>query len=135
MALWHERDISHSSAERVILPDATGLASYATRRLSGVLKGLVVFPERMLHNLNDLGGLVFSQRVLHLLIDDKGLSREAAYAVVQRNALQSWETGEGLRDLLRADAENPLSDTELDEAFNLEWYLREVDAIYGRFGL
>ena len=135
VALWHERDISHSSAERVILPDATGLASYATRRLSGVLKGLVVFPERMLHNLNDLGGLVFSQRVLHLLIDDKGLSREAAYAVVQRNALQSWETGEGLRDLLRADAENPLSDTELDEAFNLEWYLREVDAIYGRFGL
>ncbi|WP_420596227.1 adenylosuccinate lyase [Deinococcus sp.] len=135
VALWHERDISHSSAERVILPDATGLASYATRRLSGVLKGLVVFPERMLHNLNDLGGLVFSQRVLHLLIDEKGMAREAAYAIVQRNALQSWKTGEGLRDLLQADAENPLSDTELDEAFNLDWYLREVDAIYGRFGL
>ena len=71
--LWHERDISHSSAERVILPDATGLASYAARRLTGVLRDLVVFPERMLKNLNDLGGLVFSQRVLHLLIDDKQL--------------------------------------------------------------
>ena len=135
VALWHERDISHSSAERVILPDATGLASYATRRLSGVLRDLVVFPDRMLKNLNDLGGLVFSQRVLHLLIDKKGLSREAAYAIVQRNALQSWETGEGLRELLSADPENPLNDADLDEAFNLEWYLREVDAIYRRFGL
>ena len=85
--LWHERDISHSSAERVILPDATQAASYAARRLTGVLRNLVVFPERMLKNMNDLGGLVFSQRVLHLLIDDKGMAREAAYAVVQRNAL------------------------------------------------
>ncbi|WP_161881122.1 adenylosuccinate lyase [Deinococcus alpinitundrae] len=133
--LWHERDISHSSAERVILPDATGLASYAARRLMGVLEGLVVFPERMLHNLNDLGGLVFSQRVLHLLIDDKQLSREAAYEIVQRNALRSWETGEGLRELLAADPANPLSDTELGEAFDLAWYLREVDHIYRRFGL
>ncbi|TSA86464.1 adenylosuccinate lyase [Deinococcus detaillensis] len=135
VALWHERDISHSSAERVILPDATGLASYATRRLTGVLRDLAVFPERMLKNLNDLGGLVFSQRVLHLLIDEKGLGREAAYSIVQRNALQSWESGEGLRDLLKADPENPLNDADLDEAFKLEWYLREVDAIYGRFGL
>ena len=135
VALWHERDISHSSAERVILPDATSLASYATRRLSGVLSGLVVFPERMLKNLNDLGGLVFSQRVLHLLIDEKGLAREAAYAIVQRNALQSWETGEGLRELLRADPENPLSQADLNEAFKLDWYLREVDTIYQRFGL
>ncbi|GAA4017168.1 adenylosuccinate lyase [Deinococcus rubellus] len=133
--LWHERDISHSSAERVILPDATALASYATRRLAGVLEDLVVFPDRMLKNLNDLGGLVFSQRVLHLLIDDKQLSREAAYEIVQRSALRSWETGEGLRELLAADPENPLSDQELGEAFDLAWYLREVDHIYGRFGL
>jgi adenylosuccinate lyase len=135
VALWHERDISHSSAERVILPDATQAASYAARRLTGVLKNLVVFPERMLKNLNDLGGLVFSQRVLHLLIDDKGMGREAAYAVVQRNALQSWETGEGLRELLKRAPENPLNDHDLDEAFDLGWYLRQVDAIYARFGL
>ncbi|KQR41007.1 adenylosuccinate lyase [Deinococcus sp. Leaf326] len=135
VALWHERDISHSSAERVILPDATAAASYATRRLTGVLRDLVVFPERMLRNLNDLGGLVFSQRVLHALIDEKGMSREAAYGLVQRSALQSWESGEGLRELLKADPENPLSDTELDAAFDLAWYLRHVDDIYARFGL
>ncbi|ULH15661.1 adenylosuccinate lyase [Deinococcus sp. KNUC1210] len=133
--LWHERDISHSSAERVILPDATQAASYAARRLTGVLRNLVVFPERMLKNMNDLGGLVFSQRVLHLLIDDKGMAREAAYAVVQRNALQSWETGEGLRELLSRDPENPLDDSDLDRAFDLQWYLREVDHIFARFGL
>ncbi|PNY80415.1 adenylosuccinate lyase [Deinococcus koreensis] len=135
VALWHERDISHSSAERVILPDATSAASYATRRLTGVLRDLVVFPERMLRNLNDLGGLVFSQRVLHALIDEQGMSREAAYALVQRSALKSWETGEGLRDLLRADPENPLDDAHLDAAFDLQWYLRHVDDIYRRFGL
>ena len=78
---------------------------------------------------------MFSQRVLHLLIDEKGLAREAAYAIVQRNALQSWETGEGLRELLRADPENPLSQADLNEAFKLDWYLREVDTIYQRFGL
>ncbi|MHA0041280.1 adenylosuccinate lyase [Deinococcus sp. PEB2-63] len=133
--LWHERDISHSSAERVILPDATAATSYATRRLTGVLRDLVVFPERMLHNLNDLGGLVYSQRVLHALIDEKGMTREDAYTLVQRNALRSWETGEGLRDLLKADADSPLSDAELDAAFDLGWYLRHVDDIYARFGM
>ena len=135
VALWHERDISHSSAERVILPDATAAASYAARRLNGVLRDLVVFPERMLKNLNDLGGLVFSQRVLHALIDEKGMSREAAYDLVQRHALKSWETGEGLRDLIAADPANPLSPEELGAAFNLDWYLRHVDRIYARFGL
>ena len=135
VALWHERDISHSSAERVILPDSTSAASYALRRLSGVLEGLVVFPERMLKNLNDLGGLVFSQRVLHALIDEKGMMREDAYTIVQRSALKSWETGEGLRDLLAADPENPLTAEELDAAFDLAWYLRHMDDIYARFGL
>lgn len=135
VALWHERDISHSSAERVILPDATTAASYAARRLAGVLEGLVVFPERMLANLEGLGGLVFSQRVLHILIDDKGMGREDAYAIVQRNALKSWESGEGLRELLQADPENPLGEADLNRAFDLDWYLREVDNIYSRFGL
>lgn len=135
VALWHERDISHSSAERIILPDSTAATSYALRRLTGVLENLVVFPERMLKNLNDLGGLVFSQRVLHALIDDKGMLREDAYGIVQRNALKSWETGEGLHDLLAADPENPLSSEDLDAAFDLQWYLRHVDDIYARFGL
>lgn len=135
VALWHERDISHSSAERVILPDSTAAASYALRRLSGVIENLVVFPETMMNNLNNLGGLVFSQRVLHALIDDKGMSREEAYGVVQRNALQSWESGQNLRELLEADSENPLNAAELDAAFDLQWYLRHIDAIYARFGL
>ena len=133
--LWHERDISHSSAERVILPDATQAASYAARRLTGVLRGLVVFPERMLANLNALGGLVYSQAVLHLLIDEKGMAREVAYALVQRHALHSWESGEGLRALLEGDPENPLNAADLDRAFDLGWYLRQVDHIYARFGL
>ena len=89
----------------------------------------------MLKNLNDLGGLVYSQRVLHLLIDERGMSREAAYALVQRHALTSWESGEGLRTLLSGDPENPLSEGDLDRAFDLGWYLREVDTIYARFGL
>lgn len=134
MTLWHERDISHSSAERVILPDTTAAATFATRRLTRILKDLVVFPERMLYNMNALGGLIFSQRVLHKLIDT-GMLRETAYAIVQRNSLESWETGVPLRELLEKDPEMPLSQEQLDAAFNLDWYLREVDAIYARFGL
>ncbi|MBS3967101.1 MAG: adenylosuccinate lyase [Truepera sp.] len=134
VALWHERDISHSSVERVILPDTTALASYATRRLTGVIEGLVVYPEAMRQNLDTLHGLVYSQRVLHKLIN-KELTREAAYELVQRCSLTAWETGEHLKTLVRSDAENLLSDTELDEAFDPAWYLRFVDEIYARFGL
>ncbi|MBB6097027.1 adenylosuccinate lyase [Deinobacterium chartae] len=134
VALWHERDISHSSAERVILPDTTIAAVFSARRLRGVLANLVVFEDRMRTNLNALGGLVFSQRVLHQLIDH-GMLREAAYEVVQRNSLASWESGTPLRQLLEADPEMPLSASELDAAFDLEWYLRQVDRIYARFGL
>jgi adenylosuccinate lyase len=134
VALWHERDISHSSVERVILPDSTTLASYATRRLSHILKNLVVFPERMLANIDGLGGLVYSQRVLGLLLDH-GLMREAAYEIVQRNALRAWESSTSFRELLEQDAENPLKGARLDAAFDLQWYLRQVDTIYARFGL
>ena len=134
VALWHERDISHSSVERVILPDSTTLASYATRRMTRVVTELVVFPERMAANLDALGGLVYSQRVLHLLIE-AGLSREAAYEVVQRSSLRSWEGGQHLRDLLAADPECTLSAEELAAAFDPGWYLRCVDDIYRRFGL
>ena len=134
VALWHERDISHSSVERVILPDTTALASYATRRLTGVVANLVVYPETMQKNLDALHGLVYSQRVLHLLID-KGLTREAAYDIVQRNSLQSWETQTPLKDLLHADLDSPLTEDELAMAFDVNWYLRYVDAVYERFGL
>lgn len=134
VALWHERDISHSSVERVILPDSTTLASYATRRLTRVLEELVVYPERMRHNLEALYGLIYSQRLLHLLID-KGLMREQAYAIVQRASLRAWERGEQLQELIAADPENPLSAAELKAAFDPSWYLRYVDEIYRRFGL
>ncbi len=134
VALWHERDISHSSVERVILPDTTALASYATRRLTRVVSNLVVYPETMLKNLDALHGLVYSQRVLHLLIE-KGLMREAAYDVVQRNSLKSWETQTPLKTLLHADPDSPLTEDELTAAFDVSWYLRYIDAVYERFDL
>jgi adenylosuccinate lyase len=134
VALWHERDISHSSVERITLPDATTLASYATRRLRGVLVDLIVRPDRMLANLDALHGLVFSQRVLHALID-RGLAREAAYEIVQRASLAAWDRGAHLRDLLAADPDCPLTEVELADAFDPAWYYRHVDASYARMGL
>ncbi len=134
VALWHERDISHSSVERVVLPDATTLASYALRRLRRVLDDLVVYPERMAANVDVLRGLVFSQRVLHALIDS-GLAREEAYDVVQSASLRSLETGEHLRDLVAADPRCRLDTAQLDAAFDAGWYLRHVDEVFARFGL
>ena len=134
VALWHERDISHSSVERVILPDTTTLASYTARRLTRVVENLVVYPDAMQRNLDALRGLVYSQRALHVLID-KGMMREAAYELVQRNSLKSWEDEVPLHDLLHADPESPLTEDELGEVFDPAWYLRHVDDIYARFGL
>jgi adenylosuccinate lyase len=134
VALWHERDISHSSVERVVLPDATTVASYGVRRLTRVLRDLVVWPERMQANLDALHGLVYSQRVLHALIDE-GLSREAAYEVVQRASLTTWDTGRPLREVLAADPACTLAPEALAAAFDPAWYLRHVAAIYARFGL
>lgn len=134
VALWHERDISHSAAERVILPDTTTLAVYALRRLGRVLDDLVVDEERMGANLDSLNGLAYSQRVLHLLIE-AGMSREAAYALVQRLSLRCWESGERLKDLLAAEPGQPLSAAQLDDAFSPAWYLRFVDDIFERNGL
>jgi adenylosuccinate lyase len=134
VALWHERDISHSSVERVILPDTTTLASYATRRLTRVVRELLVYPEAMRRNLGALHGLIYSQRVLHLLIES-GMMRERAYEIVQRNSLRSWEEGVHLRELLANDPENPLDAGALREAFDPSWYLRHIDEIFGRFGL
>jgi len=134
VALWHERDISHSAVERVVLPDSTALASYACRRLTRVVRELVVYPDAMQKNLDALHGLIYSQRVLHKLLGT-GMTREGAYEVVQRCSLAAWASGENLRDVVAADPGNTLPQTELAEAFDPAWYLRHIDTIYARFGL
>jgi adenylosuccinate lyase len=133
VTLWHERDISHSSVERGIAPDATVHLDFALRRMAGVVERLVVYPENMLKNLNRLGGLVHSQRVL-LALTQKGQGRERAYAAVQRNAMKVWR-GEGdFLDLLKADPDvRPhLSDEELGELFDLGYHFKHVDTIFER---
>lgn len=136
VALWHERDISHSSAERVILPDAFTTAHYITRLMGRILRHLRVYPERMRRNLELTRGLVFSQRVLLALVE-RGLNRETAYRVVQRNAMRAWEEETNVRDLLAADPEvrAHLSDADLDALFDYGPFLRYVDEAYRRLGL
>ena len=131
VALWHERDISHSSVERMIGPDATITLDFALARLTGVVEKLVIYPERMQRNLDLLGGLVHSQRVL-LALTHAGISREDAYRIVQQNAMPVWR-GEGqFLDLLKADEEVTLSDDELEALFNLDYHFKHVDDIFAR---
>jgi adenylosuccinate lyase len=132
-ALWHERDISHSSVERVIFPDSCILADYTVRRLTKILDRLVVYPERMLENMWLTKGLVFSQRVMLALVN-KDMSRENAYDIAQRNAMKCWETKTPLKDLLAADEEamKHLTMSELDDLFTAETMLGSVDAIFTR---
>ena len=131
VALWHERDISHSSVERMIGPDATITLDFALARLTGVVEKLVVYPDRMQKNLDLLGGLVHSQRVL-LALTQAGTSREDAYRIVQQNAMQVWR-GEGqFLELLKADKEVTLSDEELEALFNLDYHFKHVDDIFAR---
>jgi adenylosuccinate lyase len=133
VALWHERDISHSSVERMIGPDATVTLDFALMRLAGVIDKLLVYPQNMQKNLDRLGGLVHSQRVL-LALTQKGVSREDAYRLVQRNAMPVWR-GEGdFLALLKKDAEVKarLSDAELEELFDLGYHLKHVDTIFKR---
>ncbi len=131
VALWHERDISHSSVERMIGPDATITLDFALARLTGVVEKLVIYPERMQKNLDLLGGLVHSQRVL-LALTQAGTSREDAYRIVQQNAMPVWR-GEGqFLDLLKADEEVTLSDDELEALFNLDYHFKHVDDIFAR---
>lgn len=134
--LWHERDISHSSVERIILPDATILLDYMLNRFSGVVDKLTVFEENMKDNIYKTYGLTFSQRVLHMLID-KGMSREKAYDTVQPLAMKAWEEKTMFRDLVEADAtvRKQLSEEEIDEAFDLGHHTRNVDRIFKRVGL
>jgi adenylosuccinate lyase len=135
VALWHERDISHSSVERYIGPDATITLDFALARLTGVMDKLLVYPGRMQKNLDRMGGLVHSQRVL-LALTQAGASREDSYAMVQRNAMKVWESDGALSllDLLKADTEVTalLSPAELEEKFDLDYHLKHVDAIFAR---
>ena len=133
VALWHERDISHSSAERMFGPDATVTLDFALNRLAGVIEKLLVYPANMRKNLDRLGGLVHSQRVL-LALTQKGASREESYKLVQRNAMPVWR-GEGdFLTLLKQDADvrKYLTDAELEEQFDLGYHLKHVDTIFKR---
>lgn len=131
VALWHERDISHSSVERMIGPDATITLDFALVRLTNVVENLLVYPERMQANLDKLGGLVHSQRVL-LALTQAGVSREDAYRLVQRNAMPVWR-GEGqFLDLLKADEDVILSDDALEALFDLGYHFKHVDTIFAR---
>ncbi|EGK1785189.1 adenylosuccinate lyase [Listeria monocytogenes] len=134
--LWHERDISHSSAERIILPDSTILLNYILNRFGNIVKNLTVFPENMKRNMDRTLGLIYSQRVLLALID-KGLAREAAYDVVQPRAMEAWEKQVPFRELVEQDAtitEN-LSAEEIADCFDYNYHLKNVDLIFDRLGL
>lgn len=133
IALWHERDISHSSVERIIGPDATILLDFMLSRFTGMIDQLVVYPDRMLENLNMTHGVIFSQMVLLKLIE-KGMSREAAYAVVQRNAMKSWQEGIEFKLLLQKDKRvmTCLNRKDLDHIFKIDHFLKNIDFIFSR---
>jgi adenylosuccinate lyase len=133
VALWHERDISHSSVERMIAPDSTITLDFALGRLTGLVEKLIIYPENMLKNMNQFGGLTSSQRVL-LALTQSGVSREDAYRIVQKNAMQVWENGGHLKDLLEQDemVTNNLNKHELAELFDDMYHLKNVDVIFDR---
>ena len=136
IALWHERDISHSSNERVILPDSCLALDYMLNLFTSVMKDLQLHTENMHHNLELTQGLVFSQRVLLALID-KGLSRQKAYELVQRNAMKAWKQKTSFSSLLKSDTEvmSQLSRKELEAIFDYDFFLKHVDTIFKRLGL
>jgi len=133
VALWHERDISHSSVERYIAPDATVALDFSLRRLNGLIKNLVVYPENMVRNLNQMKGLVFSQKIL-LDLTQAGVSREDAYRLVQKNAMKVWEEGKDFQTELLADPEviGALGEAKVRESFDLNYHLKHVDTIFKR---
>lgn len=136
VSLWHERDISHSSAERVILPDATQALNYMLRRFMNIVKNLTVFPENMKRNMDRTFGLIYSQQVMLKLIE-KGMSREQAYDTVQPRAMQAWEEQRSFRAIVEEDAtvSSTLTKEELDECFDYRYHLKHVDTIFQRLGL
>ena len=136
IALWHERDISHSATERIILPDATELLDYMLNRFKGILENLTVFPEKMIEDINLTHGVIFAQRVLYKLIE-KGFVREKAYDTVQPIAMKALETKTHYRGLLKQDpvVSSTLTNDEIDSCFTLDYYLVNVDYIYNRLGI
>ena len=136
MTLWHERDISHSSVERVILPDATINVDYCLHKLTGIVDKLLVYPDAMLHNMNRTGGLIYSQRILTSLVS-KGILRQTAYVWVQRNAMKRWLDNEDFRTNVEKDTDISahLTKEEIDTCFDHTYFLRHVDSIFARFGL
>ena len=136
VALWGERDISHSSAERLILPDSCLALDYILNLFAGVMKDLRVYPDRMKQNIEMTRGLLFSQRVLLALVE-RGLSRDSAYEIVQRNSMRAWDDGQDFRDLVKADPDigAKLSAEALDDLFGYDYYIRYVDDIFERVGL
>lgn len=133
VALWHERDISHSSAERVVLPDSSIALDYMLKSATSLIDGLIVYPERMLENLRATRGLIFSGDLL-LALTKKGVPRETAYEWVQRNAMIVWDQNQDFQELLKADREISalLSEKEIEQVFSLKTYLRNIDAIFNR---
>lgn len=136
VSLWHERDISHSSAERIISPDTTILIDYMLNRFGNIVKNLTVFPENMIRNMGSTFGLIFSQRVMLKLIE-KGMTREQAYDLVQPKTAYSWDNQVDFKPLLEADEEvtSRLTQDEIDELFNPSYYTKRVDEIFNRIGL
>ncbi|MBR1860123.1 MAG: adenylosuccinate lyase [Selenomonadaceae bacterium] len=136
ITLWHERDISHSSVERVILPDSTINVDYCTRKITNIVDKLLVYPEAMLHNMNRTGGLIYSQRLM-LEVVGKGVLREDAYKWVQRNAMKRWMEGQDFKTNVENDPDitKYLTKNEIDDCFDYNFFLRHVDMIFARFGL
>lgn len=136
VALWHERDISHSSTERIVLPDATELLDYMLNRFKGILENLVVYPQNMLDNIYRTRGVIFAQRVMNALIG-KGLAREDAYDTVQPIAMKAWTEGLDYKTLLEANEKvmSLLGQSELDDCFTLDYYFKNVDFIFDRVGI
>lgn len=136
VALWHERDISHSSAERLILPDASIALDYALSLMTGLVRDLNVDANRMMYNIESTHGVLFSQRVLLALIE-QGMEREPAYSIVHNRAMESWEKGEDFREMMRSDPDvsRALPAEELESLFDYRYYVRHVDEIFERVGL
>jgi adenylosuccinate lyase len=136
VALWHERDISHSSAERLIIPDSCYALDYILDLFTFVMRGLKVFPERMLQNIDSSRGLVFSQRLLLALID-KGMERQVAYKIAQQNAAKSWDTGAHFKDLVERDPQvtAKLTKDEINQVFDPRYYTEYVDEVFARAGM
>jgi len=135
VTLWHERDISHSSAERVILPDSTVTLDYLLHKMIFIISNLHIYPENMTANINRTGGLFYSQRVLLKLIE-KGMSREDAYKTVQTASMETWAGKGSLMDTLKVtEAGKLISDSEFSELFDINYYLRNIDSVYKKCGL